>query len=78
MLGTKEDVMELENNIDEYIFFQFLSAYQDLLTELSSKYGKETHDVLMQYLEYKHNEAVQNAFQERGMNNGLPIHKVIT
>ena len=49
MLGTKEDVMELENNIDEYIFFQFQSAYQDLLTELRSKYGEKAHDVLMEY-----------------------------
>ena len=71
MLGTKEDVMELENNIDEYIFFQFLSAYQELLTELRSKYGKEAHDVLMQYLEFKHSETVQKIIEDRGILNGI-------
>ena len=80
MLGTKEDVMELENNIDEYIFFQFQSAYQDLLTELTSKYGEKAHDVLMEYLEYRNQEAMQTELfelldiVEGRIANGSSIH----
>ena len=75
MLGTKEDVMELENNIDEYIFFQFQSAYQELLTEPKKVYGKDAHAILMQYLEFRNAEAIEKIVKDRGFNHGLSTHK---
>jgi len=65
MLGTKEDVMELENNIDEYIFFQFQSSYADLLRDLQKVYGDRSHDILMQYLELKNSEKVQEFYKSK-------------
>jgi hypothetical protein len=65
MLGTKEDVMELENNIDEYIFFQFQSSYADLLRDLQKVYGDRSHDVLMEYLEFKNSEKVQEFYKSK-------------
>jgi len=65
MLGTKEDVMELENNIDEYIFFQFQSSYADLLRDLQKVYGDRSHDVLMEYLELKNSEKVQEFYKSK-------------
>ena len=84
MLGTKEDVMELENNIDEYIFFQFLSAYQDLIAELRGEYGDKAHEVLMQYLELRNQDAIHSELSELidiiegRITNGVSVHKVIT
>ena len=63
MLGTKEDVMELENNIDEYIFFQLQSSYADLLRDLQKVYGDRSHDVLMEYLKFKNSEKVQEFYK---------------
>ena len=49
----KEFVVEIEENIDEYIFFEFMSAYRTLMEQIKkvdTGFGTTAHENLMDYL----------------------------
>ena len=49
----KELVAEVENNIDEYIFFEFMIAYKKLIDDIGDVkdgMGTTPHAMLMDYL----------------------------
>tara|TARA_R100000329_G_C7580815_1_gene205766 strand:+ start:219 stop:464 length:246 start_codon:yes stop_codon:yes gene_type:complete len=52
-LYGKELIQEIEENIDEYIFFEFMKSYLELIDQLKDvKDGFKTtpHNLLMDYL----------------------------
>jgi hypothetical protein len=52
----KDLVMEVEENIDEYIFFDFLVAYKTLIKQMKKVddgFNTTPHSMLMDYLFYK-------------------------
>lgn len=49
----KDLIMEIEENIDEYIFFEFMSAYRTLMEQIKkvdTGLGTTAHENLMDYL----------------------------
>ena len=49
----KDLIMEIEENIDEYIFFEFMSAYKTLMEQVKNVkdgMGTTSHEHLMDYL----------------------------
>ena len=52
----KDLVMEVEENIDEYLFFDFLVAYKTLIQQMKNVedgFGSTPHAILMDYLFHK-------------------------
>ena len=49
----KDLLVEIEENIDEYIFFEFMSAYRTLMKQIKKVddgFGTTPHQNLMDYL----------------------------
>tara|TARA_A100001515_G_scaffold142588_2_gene141718 strand:+ start:2347 stop:2607 length:261 start_codon:yes stop_codon:yes gene_type:complete len=49
----KDFVVEIEENIDEYIFFEFMTAYRTLMEQIKkvdTGFGTTAHENLMDYL----------------------------
>tara|TARA_R110000824_G_scaffold24148_3_gene85501 strand:+ start:1008 stop:1235 length:228 start_codon:yes stop_codon:yes gene_type:complete len=64
----KELVAEVENNIDEYIFFEFLVAYRKLIEQVSDVndgMGTKPHALLMDYLSFKLTEERDEHFKNQ-------------
>lgn len=52
----KDLIMDIEENIDEYIFFEFMVAYRKLIEQVGKVedgMGTKPHAKLMDYLFYK-------------------------
>tara|TARA_R100000935_G_scaffold44755_1_gene67749 strand:- start:622 stop:852 length:231 start_codon:yes stop_codon:yes gene_type:complete len=52
----KDLIMDIEENIDEYIFFEFMVAYRKLIEQVGKVedgMGTKPHATLMDYLFYK-------------------------
>jgi len=52
----KDLIMDIEENIDEYIFFEFMVAYRKLIEQVGKVedgMGTKPHAILMDYLFYK-------------------------
>jgi hypothetical protein len=61
ILQTKEAMQEIENSIDQYIFFEMMKNYSDLIEQLkpiAQGSGSTPHSLLMDYMfsRYKKNE----------------------
>ena len=57
----KDLITTIEENIDEYIFFEFMSTYRTLIQQMLDVDGglgsSSTHQLLMDYLAFKLDEA---------------------
>ena len=64
----KDFVVEIEENIDEYIFFEFMSAYRTLIEQIKNVkdgMGTSSHEQLMDYLFLKIEEARDEHFKNK-------------
>ena len=64
----KDLIMEIEENIDEYIFFEFMSAYKTLMEQIKkvdTGFGTTAHENLMDYLFMKIEEARDEHFKNK-------------
>ena len=62
-------IMEIEDNIDEYIFFELMVAYNKLIEqigEVEDGMGTKPHAKLMDYLFYKIEEEKSN-YEQLGL-----------
>ena len=64
----KDLVVQIEENIDEYIFFDFMSAYRTLIEQIKDVkdgVGTTSHEHLMDYLFLKIEEARDEHFKNK-------------
>jgi|TARA_A100001011_G_scaffold298877_1_gene311907 hypothetical protein len=64
----KDLIMEIEENIDEYIFFEFMSAYKTLMEQMkdvNDGFNSTSHQMLMDYLTLKLEEARDEHFKNK-------------
>ena len=64
----KDLIIEIEENIDEYIFFEFMSAYKTLIEQIKNVkdgIGTTSHEHLMDYLFMKIEEARDEHFKNK-------------
>ncbi len=64
----KDLVMQVEENIDEYIFFEFMSAYKTLIQQIqkvNDGFGTTPHEMLMDYLSLSLEEQRAEHFKNR-------------
>ena len=64
----KDLIIEIEENIDEYIFFEFMSAYKTLMEQIKkvdTGFGTTAHENLMDYLFMKIEEARDEHFKNK-------------
>tara|TARA_R100000781_G_scaffold8930_2_gene7820 strand:+ start:1006 stop:1233 length:228 start_codon:yes stop_codon:yes gene_type:complete len=64
----KDLLQEVEENIDEYIFFEFASAYRNLtkqLDDVKDGMGTTPHALLMDYLFHKLEEERQEYYKNK-------------
>jgi len=56
----KDLMIQIEENIDEYIFFEFMSGYRTLIQQMkdvNDGFNSTSHQMLMDYLALKLEEA---------------------
>ena len=64
----KDLITTIEENIDEYIFFEFMSTYRTLIQQMrdvDDGMKSTAHQLLMDYLSYKFDEARDEHLKEK-------------
>ena len=68
VLQNKEQIQEIENSIDQYIFFDFMKNYSDLIEQLkpmAEGSGSTPHSLLMDFMFFKIQEERDKINQDR-------------
>jgi hypothetical protein len=68
ILQNKEQIQDIENSIDQYIFFEYLKNYSDLIEQLkpiAEGSGSTPHSLLMDYMFFKIQEERDKIHQDR-------------
>jgi len=68
ILQNKEQIQEIENSIDQYIFFDFMKNYSDLIEQLkpmAEGSGSTPHSFLMDFMFFKIQEERDKINQNR-------------
>jgi len=68
ILQTKEVMHEIENSIDQYIFFEMMKNYSDLIEQfkpIAEGSGSTPHSLLMDYMFFKIQEERDKIHQDR-------------
>ena len=68
ILQNKEQIQEIENSIDQYIFFDFMKNYSDLIEQLkpiAEGSGSTPHSLLMDFMFFKIQEERDKINQDR-------------
>ena len=56
ILQNKDQIQDIENSIDQYIFFEMMKNYSDLIEQLkpiAEGSGSTPHSLLMDYMFFK-------------------------
>ena len=64
----KDLMIQIEENIDEYIFFEFMSGYRTLIQQMkdvNDGFNSTSHQMLMDYLALKLEEARDEHFKNK-------------
>ena len=65
---TKEQIQDIEDSIDQYIFFDYMKNYSDLIEQLkpiAEGSGSTPHSLLMDYMFFKIQEERDKINQDR-------------
>jgi len=65
---TKEQIQDIEDSIDQYIFFDYMKNYSDLIEQLkpiAEGSGSTPHSLLMDYMFFKIQEERDKIHQDR-------------
>ena len=68
ILQNKEQIQDKENSIDQYIFFEYMKNYSDLIEQLkpiAEGSGSTPHSLLMDYMFFKIQEERDKINQDR-------------
>ena len=68
ILQNKEQIQDIENSIDQYIFFEMMKNYSDLIEQLkpiAEGSGHTPHSLLMDYMFFKIQEERDKINQDR-------------
>jgi len=68
ILQNKEQIQDIENSIDQYIFFEYMKNYSDLIEQLkpiAEGSGSTPHSLLMDYMFFKIQEEQDKINQDR-------------
>ena len=68
ILQNKEQIQDIENSIDQYIFFEYMKNYSDLIEQLkpiAEGSGSTPHSLLMDYMFFKIQEERDKINQDR-------------
>jgi DNA integrity scanning protein DisA with diadenylate cyclase activity len=68
ILQNKEQIQDIENSIDQYIFFEMMKNYSDLIEQLkpiAEGSGSTPHSLLMDYMFFKMEEERDKINQDR-------------
>jgi len=68
ILQNKEQIQDIENSIDQYIFFDFMKNYSDLIEQLkpmAEGSGSTPHSLLMDFMFFKIQEERDKINQDR-------------
>ena len=68
ILQTKEAMQEIENSIDQYIFFEMMKNYSDLIEQLkpiAEGSGSTPHSLLMDYMFFKIQEERDETYKNK-------------
>jgi|TARA_B110000211_G_scaffold194724_1_gene223023 hypothetical protein len=68
ILQNKEQIQDIENSIDQYIFFEYMKNYSDLIEQLkpiAEGSGSTPHSLLMDYMFFKIQEERDKIHQDR-------------
>ena len=68
ILQNKEQIQDIENSIDQYIFFEMMKNYSDLIEQLkpiAEGSGSTPHSLLMDYMFFKIQEERDRINQDK-------------
>ena len=68
ILQNKDQIQDIENSIDQYIFFEMMKNYSDLIEQLkpiAEGSGSTPHSLLMDYMFFKIQEERDKIHQDR-------------
>ena len=68
ILQNKDQIQDIENSIDQYIFFEMMKNYSDLIEQLkpiAEGSGSTPHSLLMDYMFFKIEEERDKINQNR-------------
>ena len=68
ILQNKEQIQDIDNSIDQYIFFEMMKNYSDLIEQLkpiAEGSGSTPHSLLMDYMFFKIEEERDKINQDR-------------
>ena len=68
ILQNKEQIQDIDNSIDQYIFFEMMKNYSDLIEQLkpiAEGSGSTPHSLLMDYMFFKIQEERDKIHQDR-------------
>jgi len=68
ILQNKEQMQDIENSIDQYIFFEMMKNYSDLIEQLkpiAEGSGSTPHSLLMDFMFFKIQEERDKINQDR-------------
>tara|TARA_R100000541_G_scaffold8010_1_gene15620 strand:+ start:832 stop:1053 length:222 start_codon:yes stop_codon:yes gene_type:complete len=68
ILQNKEQIQDIENSIDQYIFFEYMKSYSELIEQLkpiAKGSGSTPHSLLMDYMFFKIQEERDKINQDR-------------
>ena len=68
ILQTKEAMQEIENSIDQYIFFEMMKNYSDLIEQLkpiAQGSVSTPHSLLMDYMFFKIQEERDETYKNK-------------
>ena len=68
ILQNKDQIQDIENSIDQYIFFEMMKNYSDLIEQLkpiAEGSGSTPHSLLMDYMFFKMEEERDKINQDR-------------
>jgi len=68
ILQNKDQIQDIENSIDQYIFFEMMKNYSDLIEQLkpiAEGSGSTPHSLLMDYMFFKIQEERDKINQDK-------------
>jgi len=68
ILQNKEQIQDIDNSIDQYIFFEMMKNYSDLIEQLkpiAEGSGSTPHSLLMDYMFFKIQEERDKINQDK-------------
>ena len=68
ILQNKEQIQDIENSIDQYIFFEYMKSYSELIEQLkpiAKGSGSTPHSLLMDYMFFKIQEERDKINQDK-------------